>query len=208
MNRSAAPELFALQEYLKIAVVFGLLFSSFFIATTVYADDQNSVERAYEEIPHRRTLYQADVSTLPRDHSFSLEQMFPLVDRAVAQRVATLSWFRSGGSSGKTASSYNAQIRTILSEFDFLARPRELAPVRTAIVGAIEDQQAYFHKSQESMQRGGAFVFAGVQDPLIASSHKKIREALSLLKKMYPNESAHNRQAFEDHLGALDFVQK
>lgn len=176
-------------------------------ASTAIAEDSQAAVEAYQEIPHRRTMYSIEKSTLPREHSLSLEQMFLLTDRAVVQRVGTLLWFQSGGSSGKTASSYNSRIRKVISEFDFLVRPRELAPVRDLIVSAIEDQQEYFRTTQDEMQKGGAFVHRGLNDPFIASSHKKLRKALALLQKMYPKESAHNRQSFIDHLGALDFVQ-
>ncbi|MCB0325239.1 MAG: hypothetical protein KDD69_16765 [Bdellovibrionales bacterium] len=166
-----------------------------------------SPEEAYEAISHRRTEFQAEQSTLDRDEALNLEQLFQLVDRAVVQRVQTLQWFTSGGVAGKTVSSYNAQTEQIISEFDFLVRPRELAPVRQLILSAIEDQKQFFYDSHRRLQTGGTFAFRGTRDPLVASSSRKLREALARLQKRYPNESAHNRRAFQDHLGALDFVQ-
>ncbi len=172
------------------------------------AADSASITEAYEEIPHRRTEYNAELSTLPRDHSRYLEQLFTLTDRAVIQRVGTLRWFKSAGTSGKTVSSYTSRIRTILSEFDFLARPRELSEIRDLIVRAIESQHTYFKNSHKEMQNGGAFVVRGKEDKLIGSSHKDLQKAAQLLLQMYPKESAHNRQAFVDHLSALDFIQE
>lgn len=172
------------------------------------AADKDSVKEAYEEIPHRRTEFKAELSKLPRDHSRYLEQLFTLSDRAVIQRVGTLRWFKSAGTSGKTVSSYTSRIRTILSEFDFLARPRELSEIRDLIVRAIESQHTYFKNSHKEMQNGGAFVLRGKEDKLIGSSHADLKKAAQLLLQKYPKESAHNRQAFLDHLSALDFVQE
>jgi len=174
---------------------------------TAEAEDRAAITEAYEEIPHRRTAYKADLSTLSRDYSRYLDQMFLLSDRAVIQRVGTLRWFRTAGTSGKTVSSYTSRIRKVLSEFDFLARPRELGPIRDAIVSAIENQHAYFKNSHKEMQKGGAFVLRGKEDPLIGASHQDLEKALKLLQKMFPKEAAHNKQAFVDHLGALDFIQ-
>lgn len=67
---------------------------------------------------------------------------------------------------------------------------------------AIDEQHRYLSMWQESGQTG---CFSPVA-PLIRSSHGKLIAAYNDLMALYAQEGSHNRQAFFDHLCALDFI--
>jgi hypothetical protein len=84
---------------------------------------------------------------------------------------------------------------------DSLVAPSDLGAVKDLITSAVKEQQRYFavldsHRKLE-FDAGNRFV---------QSSHGKLIHAYRLLMSRYPQENAHNKKAFFDHLCALDFI--
>ena len=139
-----------------------------------------------------------------------LENLFGIVDRAIVARVETLQWFTSGGRQGRPISHYQQTLSGLLAELEGLDPPQALTPAMGLIAAALRDQAAYFRAWKTATDRGEPFPYSFSRGeklhPLVRSSSGKLVRAYSLLMRAYPGESAHNRQAFFDHLCALDFI--
>ena len=70
---------------------------------------------------------------------------------------------------------------------------------------AIETQRRYFDKWEQKISQGEHFQFER-NDLHIQTAHRLLIQSYNKLIKLYPNSSAQNRQAFYDHLCALDFI--
>ena len=153
---------------------------------------QTEVEAAYKAIPHRYTPFEATQAKMSSAEKAYLDKAFALVNRAVVARVA--------GGRGRYAD-YDNEAAAILAEFASLHPPKKLAKFQQLVVGAIEDQRAYFQ--QRAAQPASKFAPG---DPLVRSSSGKLRQAYGLLMKQYPGQAKRIQEAFFDHLCALDFI--
>ncbi len=164
-----------------------------------------SVEEAYSAIPHRKTDFITQYSKIDSASIKYLEQMFDLVNRAIVQRVQVLQWFASRGERGKSYEEYSENITTIQKTLDELNAPAFLVNVKSLVAQSIKDQSDYF-KSWDSRVRGGEAFQFNRGDPLIQSSHNGLVNAYYQLMQTFPRENGVNKQAFYDHLCALDFI--
>lgn len=179
------------------------------VPSTVAAEGL-SINEVYRSIPHRQTTYRARVSLISSKGAVLLENLFGIVDRAIVARVETLQWFTSGGRQGRPISHYQQTLSGLLAELEGLDPPQALTPAMGLIAAALRDQAAYFRAWKTATDRGEPFPYSFSRGeklhPLVRSSSGKLVRAYSLLMRAYPGESAHNRQAFFDHLCALDFI--
>lgn len=174
------------------------------LATPAYADSM-SVEEAYGAIPHRKTDFQNHDSKLDHASKAYLSEMFDLVNGAIVQRVQTLRWFASRGERGSSYEEYRANIEDIQEAMKRLEAPDSLANVKALVLQSIHEQSEYFRKLDVSAGEGEPFRF-NRGDPLVVSSHRKLIAAYNQLMKTFPFENRNNKQAFFDHLCALDFI--
>ncbi len=152
---------------------------------------------AYRAIPHQRTTFTADSASMPAIERRFIRTIFALTDIAVAERVQSLHWFQTRGKYGSPPRNYD----TLIARMDSLVAPSDLGAVKDLITSAVKEQQRYFavldsHRKLE-FDAGNRFV---------QSSHGKLIHAYRLLMSRYPQENAHNKKAFFDHLCALDFI--
>src|SRR5262249_51917936 len=132
------------------------------------------------------------------------KQMFFFTDQALRARIQTLQQFYY--IDAKSLPKYNADISKIIDSLESMQTPDHLVPVRDLIVSAIQDQQNFFKRwaAQAGTSGYDGFKAALPNDPDTQSAHRKLVEAYDDLKKIYPNESEYNQQAFFDHLCGLD----
>lgn len=183
--------------------VFALLTGS---AVVAHAQDM-TIEQAYEAIPHARTPFDKKQSTIGSAESKYLDHFFFASDLAMRARVQTLQHFYHNDNITKLET-YDKEINTLLASFDLIETPTNLKEVQSNLLGAIRDQQKFFH---EWAAQKGTPAFAQTkqnmaQNSLVQSAHQKLVSAYSMLKQLYPEETEHNQQAFFDHLCALDFI--
>lgn len=149
-----------------------------------------TVEQAYSAIPHKKTRFDA-ASALMAERDL-LNVFFGLTDLAVTERVSAMVSIRNGVA-------YRDNYDAILQRLAALPIPDKLKRAHQLITEAVREQREYL----ALMAKGEAFNRGA---PLVQSSHRKLVAAYSDLMRLYPQESAHNKAAFFDHLCTLDFI--
>ena len=170
-----------------------------------FAQDM-SVSDAYKAIPHKQTTFDAQQSRLAKADAKYLEHYFYVADIAVRARVMALRGFW-GQDKSLNVQDYDAQVHKALSSFEVVNTPKHLKEAETLLIGAIKDQQAFFHEwdkleGDKRKEMGSNYV----RHRLGLSAHQKLIRAYFLIKNAYPREEQHNVEAFFDHLCALDFI--
>jgi hypothetical protein len=151
-----------------------------------------SVEEAYRAIPHRRTPFDFDTAAMPDEERAFLLRFFSLTDRATAERVRAFAALERGG----VRDDYPLAMSRIVARLESMPVPDRLREAHGLVVEAIRDQMSYF----ESPGTGKL-----TAHPKVRSSSAKLRRAYSLILECYGSK-APNRNAFFDHLCALDFI--
>jgi hypothetical protein len=150
-----------------------------------------TVDEAYKAIPHNKTRFDASAAGMDEVEKTFLDTFFGLSDLAVAERVGT-----QVALSAKHPAAANYD--EILRRLESLDVPPKLAGAHRLVTDAVREQRQYL----DTLKGGEAF---DVSAPLVESSHQKLVQAYNELMRLYPSENGHNRQAFFDHLCALDF---
>lgn len=157
-----------------------------------------SVDQAYDSIPHQRTLFRTDLTTMPDEEAAYLRDLFLMTDAGVVERVYQQTQYQRGGTPSLQERNYSALLQILAA----LPTPEKLLPVEALIFEAIEEQQDYLRAWGDSRDP----LYFSPRDPLIQSSHKKLIAAYNELMRLYAHEPVHNKQAFFDYLCALDFI--
>ena len=164
-----------------------------------------TIEEAYRAIPHRQTTFDPGRSSISSGEKQALDRLFALTDRAMAARVQSLGWLRSGGRRDRFAPSYDRIVRDIRD----LEVPGRLTGVHAAVTAAVEDQLAYLEEWNDARSRGEEYRWnmgrGAPRHPRASAASARLHEAYGILVNLYPSEDPQNRQAFFDHLCALDF---
>ena len=100
---------------------------------------------------------------------------------------------------------YSVIYNSLLSRIRELRPSEKAIPAQKLIVEAIEEQHLFFKKWMNADENSVDFRQYH-KNKLVRSAHKKLLKAYNILMSAYPKETAHNRQAFFDHLCALDFL--
>jgi hypothetical protein len=157
-----------------------------------------SVDQAYRAIPHQRTPYRRAEASVGAGRIDYLEALFALTDMAMIERVQTQLWLQSDGRHGADRGNHPQ----ILASLDRLRPPVELDQAHMLIREAVAEQAKLFGRWRETRRTD----YFDAADPLVRSSHGKLIAAYNELMARYPNEGPQNKQAFFDHLCALDFI--
>lgn len=147
-----------------------------------------TVDDAYQAIPHARTRFDAAAAKMPEEERRFLDAFFALTDLAVAERVIQ--------QAGKGQEDNYAVILGKLAALDV---PGNMAHAHKMVTEAVQEQRDYLRM----LKAGQVFNAAHA---LVQSSHAKLISAYNALMSAYPSENGHNKQAFFDHLCALDFI--
>lgn len=164
-----------------------------------------TVEEAYKAIPHRQTTFDPERGELTEIDKQYLQELFGIVDLAMAQRVQTLNWFYTEGQSGSSFDVYEANVQNLISQLDSLEPPKKLKRVHELVKDAVMEQMEYFQGVREEVEEKGSYKFDR-NNTLVGQSHRKLINAYNRLVNAFPEAGGHNRQAFFDHLCALDFI--
>lgn len=173
----------------KLALAMALV--AIFSCLAAMADEIHpalTVEQAYQAIPHQRTAFDGGQALMSPDEKQFLALFFQLTDLAVIERVSQLQ--------DNAQTDHYAQI---LSRLAALQVPPALARAHRLVTEAVSEQQAFLDNWKANPSD------FDLNAPLVNSSHAKLIQAYGELMRLYPQETAHNKQAFFDHLCSLDF---
>ena len=189
---------------MKLKTLVGLVVAALVWVPNLFA---LSVDEAYKAIPHRQTTFDRSTSKVSARDSIYLRKMFTITDQAMAARVAQLStlYYFKGGDTGITR--YNKKVNKLIDQLESLSPPRFLKKHHRLILESIQEQKQFFNEwSNASDSEKKSFRNTLARHPLVQSSHHKLFAAYDELMRNFPEENRHNKQAFFDHLCALDFL--
>ena len=160
-----------------------------------------TTEEAYAAIPHQRTAFQANASTLPAAQSESLQRLFAMTDRGVVLRVQAMAAQRNGDT---------RQLQRVLEAYDALIAEvvaarfvPEVVPARDQVVEAMRLQRRFL----ASRPSGATFLRNQLAaTPEVSQASGKLHGAYGVLMRAFPGETQKHKQSFFDHLCALDFL--
>ena len=168
-----------------------------------------NVEEAYRAIPHRYTPFESRSVRMSSTDAAVLQEFFRLLNLAIVERVQAQAWFQSNGKRGAAFPSYQRSTDGLILELEALTIPEGLKAVHRDVIDALKDQRAYFEEWQRAVRRGEPFRYplgASPHHPRVLSSSQKLQQAYRRLIQLYPQETERTKQAFFDHLCALDFI--
>jgi len=159
-----------------------------------------TIDEAYQAIPHKRTQYDAQRSTLSMSEREFLTKLFSLSDEALVERMTTLAALREGSRS--QLAQYEARVTLILETLRALPEPASASGLAATLGQAIEHQRAFFRTAFASPTHE---VKIGT-NPNVRTASNELRRLYADLMTRYGAEHPHNRDAFYQHLCALDFL--
>jgi len=168
-----------------------------------------SVEEAYGAIPHRYTPFESRSVKMSSTHAAVLQEFFRLLNLAIVERVQAQAWFQSTGKKGVAFPNYQRSTDRLIEQLEALTTPESLKIVHRDVIHALKDQRAYFEEWQQAIHKREPFKYAlgaSPHHPRVLSSSQKLRQAYGQLIHLYPQETERTKQAFFDHLCALDFI--
>lgn len=173
------------------------------VARLLEAPARLTVAEAYAAIPHRRIPFDPGAARMPVGEAVFLARLFALTDQAVAARVQAL---RDGRRDAAALDLHAVRARRITAELEGLEPPAGLGEVRDLVRDAIRAQGRYFAEWRRAgatfPHRPGARIREHVA---VRDSSRMLRRAYGRLVDRYGNGTP-NRNAFFDHLCALDFL--
>ena len=149
-----------------------------------------TIDEAYASANHRRTPFEASGSALPADASAALSRFFALTDQGVVLRIESM----RGAS---VAPRYAALIAALRAE----PFPPSIAAARDEVVAALLLHQRV---DEAGSARGARASLPKVPD--ISTASGKLHSAYGMLMRAYPAATGRQKQAFFDHLCALDYL--
>ncbi len=166
-----------------------------------------TIDEAYKAIPHQQTTFNPNSSNTSEAEASYLNVLFSVTDDAMRARVQTLQhFFYERG--GMNLQRYNSVIARNLAILKGTPAPDSLKNIEQKIIKAVRTQQAFF-EYWDSLKGKDAYndlKASYTQNMNVRSAHKDLLEAYYELINLFPNETQQNRQAFFDHLCALDFI--
>lgn len=174
---------------------------------SAYAGKSLSVEQAYQLIPHQRTVYNPKQSRMASVDAKYLKHYFFVVDLGTRARMMALGNFY-GRTYGMSIDEYNKEILNLVSSFQLIQTPEHLKSAEKLLISALNDQRIFFNEWHNTK---GTRVYDRLKKSYtnhakVQSSHAKLYQAYMQILNQYPKEAKNNKQAFFDHLCALDFI--
>ncbi len=155
-----------------------------------------TTKQAYDAIPHLQVTFEAaKAESMPSEEAQYLERFFALVDLAVIERVQTMRAFHGNGGAD------NRNSMEILRRMEALPVPEKLKTAHDLVVTAVFEEKQFLDAWRENRNTQ-----ISRTDPRLGSISRKLIQAYQIYMSGYPNEGEHNRNAFYQHLCALDFL--
>lgn len=160
-----------------------------------------SIEDAYSAIPHRRTVWSADETTVPVGERAYLNAMFQVLDQAVVARVAGIQKYSGGDFESFDAEGQLGQLSDYVRQ---VRVPPALGDYNNQILTALAAERQFFHDWKEGQDH---FDYTRQVETHqgVSQSSAALRSAYQDLIAKYPQESQSNRDAFFDYHCAVDF---
>ena len=156
-----------------------------------------TVKQAYDAIPHLQVTFNPNLATsMSKEEAQYLYHFFWLVDLAVIERVQTQKYM-----SGYKGGADNKNHTEIIRQMQVLLPPDKLKDAHQLVLSAIDDQRQVFDAWRGNPNFGDIRT-----NPMVKGASAKLIKAYNLYMSLYPNESAHNKNSFFQHLCALDFI--
>ena len=161
-----------------------------------------SVDDAYAAIPHRRTVWAEEETTVPAPERDYLRVMFTLEDEAVAARVAGLQKYARNEFDD---SDVDTEFDQLISFARGVVPPQSLQAYHGHVVEALVAQQQFFRDWKTA---GAQFPYAQriAENPGARRASGELKAAYNELMSKYPQERQTNKDAFFDYHCALDFM--
>ena len=159
-----------------------------------------TIEEAYAAIPHQRPLFDRSIAQMAYEEADYLERLFEVIDLAVRERVETVAWLQSHGTSGENSDDYDVLLRRLHT----LTVPERLKTIHRLVEEAVREHQDVLKEWRSTPERYGGEL--PMDHPLIRSSSQKLHEAYGEVLRLFPREDERNRQAFYDFFCSLDFL--
>lgn len=167
-----------------------------------------SVDEAYQAIPHRQTTFNLDASNATARDKIFLSKVFSITDKAMTARVEhlrSLYYYEGHGETGNSL--YNRKVDPLIQQLKALSPPAPLRRHYQLVLESIQEQKQFFKEWAEAPNSKKKTLKKNYsRHPLVQSSHHKLIAAYGELMRLFPQENKHNKQAFFDHLCALDFL--
>lgn len=167
-----------------------------------------SIDEAYEAIPHRQTTFNLNASNATSKDKIFLSKIFSITDEAMAARVehlTSLYYYKGHGETGNSL--YNRKVDPLIQQLKALNPPAPLRKYYQLVLESIQEQKQFFKEWAEAPKSKKKHLKKTYsKHPLVQSSHRKLIAAYRELVGLFPQENKHNKQAFFDHLCALDFL--
>lgn len=177
------------------------------VAAPVSAQDM-TLDEAYMQVHNKqRKPFNPQQTQISVEEAKYLDHYFYVADLAMRARVMTLRHFY-GQARAMDVGRYNAEIEEMIATFDMIDTPSKLRKPESLLIQAIRDQQDFFNewRAAEGTPKFEQLKNNYRSHPKVASSHRLLIMAYSMLKQQYPRETTANQQSFYDHLCALDFI--
>ena len=159
------------------------------------------VEDAYAVIPHRRTVWSEDQTTVPAGEREYLKAMFHVLDQTVVARSAGIQNYSRGDFISFDAEGELGQLSDYVRQAQV---PSGLADYNKQLLAALAGEQQFFHDWKSDPDHFN-YTTQVNSHPGVNSSSAALRAAYQVLMSKYPQESQANQDAFFDYHCAADF---
>ena len=175
--------------------------SSYWYSEPPHVDAAMSVEEAYAAIPHRRTVWTKDDTTVPTGEREYLAAIFQALDQAVVVQVVGVRSYSRKDFEGFDA---EANLDRLIEYVQDAHVPPGLSDYNSQIVAALSGERQFFRDWKDDPDR---FDYAQQlqSHQALTRSDAALHVAYQDLLSRYPRESQSNRDAFYDYLCAADF---
>ncbi len=160
-----------------------------------------SVDDAYNSIPHRRTVWSDDRTTVPAGEREYLKAMFQVLDATVVARVAGIQNYSRGDFTSFDAEGQLGRLSDYVRQAQV---PPALADYNNRVLTALAGEQQFFHDWKSETDTFD-YTKQVNSHPGVNQSSAALRAAYQDLMSKYPQESEANRDAFFDYHCAADF---
>ncbi len=160
-----------------------------------------SVDDAYTSIPHRRTVWSDDQTTVPAGEREYLKAMFQVLDQTVVARVAGIQNYSRGDFTSFDADGELGRLSNYVRQ---ALVPPALVDYNSRILAALAGEQQFFHDWKSDPDHFD-YMKQVNSHPGVNQSSAALRSAYQGLMSKYPQESQANRDAFFDYHCAADF---
>lgn len=175
--------------------------SSYSYSDPPQASASIGVENAYAAIPHRRTVWSEDQTTVPAGEREYLRAMFQVLDQTVVARVAGIQNYSRGDFTSFDAEGKLGQLSDYVHQVQV---PSGLADYNKQVLAALAGEQQFFHDWKSDPEHFD-YMRQVNSHPGVNQSSAALRAGYDVLMSRYPQESQANRDAFFDYHCAADF---